>query len=236
MRAPVSPDLGTPGYGIGLNQTWYRRTISHNTVLIDGLSQPPNEGRLNRFDGSGEEGFQIADASVSWAEGSYKGVHMRRVILMKTDPPSHPPSPKGSALYFIDLFAVTCDRPRQIDWVFRFKGVSSARCQVPGADVTRGTRWSGERLGGWRARAMSTSARSGPGRRPTGRGSPGGSGAEGWTCFWLGGPSFSSETRRSTLRRSGRMWSWSGAARRPRSSHRSSVFTRGGPMSKGCGM
>jgi hypothetical protein len=139
--APVSPDLGTPGYGIALNQTWYRRTVSHNTVVIDGLSQPPGEGRLNRFDGSGEQGFLSADASVAWEEGSYKGVRMRRVVLVKADltHPLPPPSPyteregatrasppgRGrvrSALYFIDLFAVTCDRQRQIDWVFRVKG------------------------------------------------------------------------------------------------------------------
>ena len=45
----LSADLGTPGYGIELNDTWYRQTLSHNTVLFDGCSQPPAEGRLVRF-------------------------------------------------------------------------------------------------------------------------------------------------------------------------------------------
>ena len=145
--APVSPDLGTPGYGIALNQTWYRRTVSHNTVVIDGLSQPPNEGRLNRFDGSGEEGFLSADASVAWEEGSYKGVRMRRVILVKTangkrqtanikSPSTSAVSRLTSAVYFIDLFAVTCDRQRQIDWVFRVKGTLRSRRR--GETGTRG--------------------------------------------------------------------------------------------------
>ena len=35
----LAPDLGTPGYGIDLFQGWYRQTISHNTVILDGLSQ-----------------------------------------------------------------------------------------------------------------------------------------------------------------------------------------------------
>jgi len=122
--APVSPDLGTPGYGIALNQTWYRRTVSHNTVVIDGLSQPPNEGRLNRFDGSGEGGFLVADAGVAWEEGSYKGVRMRRVVLVKK---AKGERQKAKGIYFIDLFAVTCDRQRQIDWVFRVKGTLRSR-------------------------------------------------------------------------------------------------------------
>ena len=36
--ARLVPDLGTPGYGIALNDTWYRQTASHSTVLIDGRS------------------------------------------------------------------------------------------------------------------------------------------------------------------------------------------------------
>ena len=38
---PVSPDLGTPGYGIDLHRSWYRQSVSHNTVVVDGCSQPP---------------------------------------------------------------------------------------------------------------------------------------------------------------------------------------------------
>jgi hypothetical protein len=45
----LAPDLGTPGYGIALNDTWYRHTLSHNTVLVDGQPQPPATGRLLAF-------------------------------------------------------------------------------------------------------------------------------------------------------------------------------------------
>lgn len=125
----VSPDLGTPGYGIGLNSTWYRRTLSHNTVLIDGLSQPPATGRLNRFEARKGPGAPVADASVTWKEGSYKGVTMRRMVLLRAD------GAKGSippTVYFVDVFAVRCSRPRQMDWAFRVKG--SGR-KVGGGDL-----------------------------------------------------------------------------------------------------
>lgn len=106
---PVSVDLGTPGYGIGLNQTWYRQTVSHNTVVVDGRSQPEAEGRLRRFDDGSEAQFAVADAEVAWAEGAYAGVQMRRTVLWRE-------------AYFLDLFRVRCAAPRQLDWVFRVRG------------------------------------------------------------------------------------------------------------------
>ena len=105
--ASVIPDLGTPGYGIGLNQTWYRHTASHSTVLLDGQPQPLSDGRFNRF--RAEDSFTLADTSVSWNEGLYQGVEMRRVILWRDS-------------YFIDLFQVTGPSPRDIDWICHVRG------------------------------------------------------------------------------------------------------------------
>ncbi len=105
--ASVIPDLGTPGYGIGLNQTWYRHTSSHSTVMLDGQSQPLTEGRFNRF--LVEDLFTLSDASVSWSEGVYQGVEMRRVILWRDR-------------YFIDLFQVSDPSHRDIDWICHVRG------------------------------------------------------------------------------------------------------------------
>ncbi len=102
----LSPDLGTPGYGIGMNDTWYRHTASHNTALIDGRSQPLTTGRIERFEAD-DNG--LVEASVSWAEGDYAGVYMRRVILWRD-------------LYFVDVFSVECPTPRQIDWLHHTRG------------------------------------------------------------------------------------------------------------------
>src|SRR5207244_5528008 len=60
----LSPDLGTPGYGIALNESWYRTTLSHNTVQIDGRSQPPATGSLVSLEHDRSRGFVTASAEV----------------------------------------------------------------------------------------------------------------------------------------------------------------------------
>ncbi|MDE2999418.1 MAG: heparinase II/III family protein [Gemmatimonadota bacterium] len=104
---PVATDLGTPGYGVDLNETWYRQTLSHNTVTVNGRSQPPAEGRLVNLDLHRADGFEVVDASVSCAKAPYAGVTMRRVILW-TD------------CCFWDVFYVTAPQECQMDWVCRF--------------------------------------------------------------------------------------------------------------------
>ncbi len=121
-----APDLGTPGYGIDLFQGWYRQTISHNTVVLDGKSQPAGAGRSIAFRADGP--FQVADAALDWGEDSvsgidvptygvdeeapkvYDGAKMRRAVLSRGD-------------YFVDLFLVDAGRERRIDWIFRNRGV-----------------------------------------------------------------------------------------------------------------
>lgn len=104
----LSPDLGTPGYGLDLFESWYRQTICHNTVTIDGYSQPEATGQINHFQDTGD--FQVADAAVSWTDdGPYQGVTMRRVILARPD-------------YFLDLFLVEAPDSRRIDWIYRNAG------------------------------------------------------------------------------------------------------------------
>ncbi len=98
-----SPDLGTPGYGFSLFESWYRQTVSHNTVILDGRSQPPATGRLRRFRGEGL--FQIADSEVE-----FDGARLRRVVLARPG-------------YFLDVFVVDASEPRVVDWVWRAAGV-----------------------------------------------------------------------------------------------------------------
>ena len=117
--ASIIPDLGTPGYGIGLNQSWYRHTASHSTVVLDGQPQPLSDGRFNRF--LVEDSFTLADASVSWSEGLYQGMQMRRVILWRDS-------------YFIDLFQVTGPSHRDIDWICHVRGRLSGHTFESGSD------------------------------------------------------------------------------------------------------
>ncbi|MGN6700208.1 MAG: heparinase II/III domain-containing protein [Thermomicrobiales bacterium] len=112
-------DLGTPGYGIALNDTWYRQTGSHATLLLDGQSQPPTEARITRYE-VGSEPAQVV-GEVTWTDGPYAGVTMRRTIFWRDD-------------YFIDVCHVTCPTPRQVDWVLPVLGLlveAPARESVP---------------------------------------------------------------------------------------------------------
>ncbi|MSU65252.1 MAG: hypothetical protein EXS38_03925 [Opitutus sp.] len=104
-----SPDLGTPGYGVTSLETWYRQTLSHNTVLIDGESQPAAHGRLEHFD------TNSAVAVVDWA-----GVKLRRAVHVRAE-------------YFVDVFEVECERPRMIDWIYHNAGTFTS--DVPGQPV-----------------------------------------------------------------------------------------------------
>jgi hypothetical protein len=103
----LSPDLGTPGYGIGLTDAWYRQTISHNTVLLDGRSQPPGSAHIAQF--QIDDNAVFVQARVSWDEGIYAGVQMNRMILWREK-------------YFVDVFWVDCRESHQIDWVYHNAG------------------------------------------------------------------------------------------------------------------
>jgi hypothetical protein len=109
-----SPDLGTPGYGVASLESWYRQTLSHNTVLLDGESQPPAHGRLERF------APDAAIASVEW-----DGVKLRRAVHARPD-------------YFIDVVEVACAAPRRVDWIYHNAGMladdssSQAEITIPG--------------------------------------------------------------------------------------------------------
>ena len=105
--SPWLPDLGTPGYGIELNDTWYQQTASHATGLVDGLSQPLAEGKINYY--HSDDQYSVCDASVSWEEGAYAGVEMRRILLWRDH-------------YFVDLLQVRSSTVRDLDWVCQVRG------------------------------------------------------------------------------------------------------------------
>ena len=116
----LSPDLGTPGYGLDLFTSWYRQTLSHNTVVIEGQSQPEATGELVAFQPDGP--VQVAAARVAWeGEGPYGAVRLRRALLVH----------KG---YWLDLSVVECPEPRQTDWVYRNVG----RLDLDAPDPTLG--------------------------------------------------------------------------------------------------
>ncbi|MBD1381017.1 heparinase II/III domain-containing protein [Metabacillus arenae] len=72
----LAPDFGTPTYIHNLFREWYKQTISHNTVTVDGTSQEQVEGELQLS--FHEPGFGFMKAGVPEA---YPGVTYERAVL-----------------------------------------------------------------------------------------------------------------------------------------------------------
>ncbi len=121
----LSPDLGTPGYGLDLFESWYRQTVSHNTITLDGQSQPAATGQAHAFRSDGP--FQIADASVTWTNadvGPYQNVTMRRVLLARPD-------------YFLDLVLVEAPDSHRVDWIYHNAGTLATALPAVAYDTLR---------------------------------------------------------------------------------------------------
>ncbi|MBM4436797.1 MAG: heparinase II/III family protein [Actinobacteria bacterium] len=108
-----SGDLGTPGYGIPINDSWYRHTLSHTTVLLDGEAQPPATGELLRHRPVEGNAFGIIDAQVAWEQGPYAAAYARRVVLAR----------RG---YFLVLTSLEAPVERRMHTVFHHAGHVSA--------------------------------------------------------------------------------------------------------------
>ena len=101
----MAPDPGSIPYAIPLHREWFKQTISHNTVLVDGISQEPCTGELVRLDA--ESDLQIASAV---AHDAYPGLRYGRTVAL---------APGGVIL---DVFRIEGDGIHTFDWVFHCKG------------------------------------------------------------------------------------------------------------------
>ncbi|MGD7009993.1 heparinase II/III domain-containing protein [Metabacillus sp. 84] len=104
-----APDFGTPSYGHVLYTGWYKQTVSHNTLVVDGASQKAEEGELKEFAAGKNLQFMNAEANQA-----YPGVSMKRSIFM-TD------------RYTVDwMEASSPGAIKQYDWVFHGLGEFSS--------------------------------------------------------------------------------------------------------------
>lgn len=95
----IIPDLGTSGYGIGLNK-WYRSPAAHNMVVVDGNYQARKGGYLSSFDDS-----KIA----AGADRVYEGVDLQREIALR-------------ASGFWDRVSAESDEKHQYDLIYHMRG------------------------------------------------------------------------------------------------------------------
>lgn len=113
---PVSPDLGSPGYGVPLHRSWYRQSFSHNTVVLDRCSQPRARAHLVRFERPPGGTDQVL-ARVRFGDGSgdadadavYAGTGMSRAVA-------------SAGRYVLDLFMVRSPAAHVVQWLFRMRG------------------------------------------------------------------------------------------------------------------
>lgn len=106
----VSPDLGSPGYGVPLHRSWYRQSFSHNTVILDRRSQPPAQADLTHFECRPDGPDQVqAQALFPDDDDIYVGTIMRRAVVC-------------AGRYFLDLFSVSAPAEHVLQWLFRVRG------------------------------------------------------------------------------------------------------------------
>lgn len=95
-------DFGTSGYGTPDYLQWYKRSVSHNTVVVDGKDQRKSSGELLIF--KPDENGGLAEVCSATA---YPGVDMRRSINLEEDNIS-------------DIFTCASDSVHTYDYVLLF--------------------------------------------------------------------------------------------------------------------
>lgn len=114
----VSYDISNSGYGSALFREWQRKSVAHNTVVVDGKDhETRGKGAVERFDGASCR-FRAADV--------YPGVDYIRELQL-------------DGFELRDTFEVSSGEERVIDWVFhcagRFEpGFTTAPSPSPGAE------------------------------------------------------------------------------------------------------
>lgn len=108
----LTPDLGTVPYTLPLHYGWFKTSIAHNIVILNGENQPPPSVHDIQLSRNAEE--ICISTRVAWtSNGSpYAGVTYKRVILVQ-----------GSRIY--DHFTVESPRPVIMDYAMHLVGVTS---------------------------------------------------------------------------------------------------------------
>ena len=99
-----APDPGSVAYGTPIQQAWYKQTVSHNTVVVDGKSQQPTTGALHFL--TQASGVDIVQADSGDIQD---GVRMIRTMVVTQD-----------AVVMVDR--LRSERVHTYDWVYHNRG------------------------------------------------------------------------------------------------------------------
>ena len=113
-------DPGSINYGVPLHQEWYKSTIAHNTVSVDGQIQKNEDGQLEEWR---SEGGVTKFTGV--ADRVYDGVVLRRTLELD-----------GAELR--DRFECSSDGEHTYDWAFHAPGRISSSLALEAVAVPLG--------------------------------------------------------------------------------------------------
>ncbi len=100
----LMPDPGRLAYSVPAHQTWYKQTVSHNTIVVDEKSQAACEGTLLAF----ETGDEVHIVRASTAD-AYPGVVIDRTVALTDD-------------YVLDLVVVNSEEEHTYDLPYHVRG------------------------------------------------------------------------------------------------------------------
>ena len=98
----ILPDFGSPAYSVPAFQGWYKNTLSHNTVTVDGKNQAEATGELVDFNDS------AIKAKVSSA---YQGVEMARSVTLSASQMTDEFTVTGNASHTYDYALLLTETP-----------------------------------------------------------------------------------------------------------------------------
>jgi len=98
-------------YRLPIHRNWYKATIGHNAVLVDGKSQKPAAGKLELFE-------QNADyvAALASCDAAYPGVRHKRLLFM-------------TKIYLLVFDTLRSDTNHRFDWLYHNRAAGLA-CDV----------------------------------------------------------------------------------------------------------
>ena len=116
-RALLAEDPGCIAYGNPAHGGWFRQTVSHSTVVVNGESQKPCTGTL-QFAAFGDD-ISLCSAR---ADDAYPGVKLRRTLALIGD-------------RVIDVFLCEAEEEATFDWVYHNRGILETSLPLAGLDA-----------------------------------------------------------------------------------------------------
>lgn len=109
LEMPLAPDAGSVKYRLPEQEGWFKQTVAHNALTIDGASQE-RAAAATLVKSVVSDNAQMAQVM---SEDLYEGVRLQRMVLLNDE-------------YLIDMYDAVSEEPHQYDWVYHSAGNFSA--------------------------------------------------------------------------------------------------------------